>query len=106
MAATTLPRAVRNTVRVFTLAFWVTVPVAAFAWDVRSLIVAMGLAAVGTGSLGFQYLAAQNDKTLRLLQESFNERQAMLVSVIEHMASGLEPEPEPERKPTGLRAVS
>lgn len=106
MAATTLPRTVRNAVRVLTSVLWALAAVAAFAWDTDSLIVTLTLAAVGTGAWGFLYLAGQNDKTLRLLQDSFNERQAMLISVIEQLASGVEPEPEPERKPTGLRAVS
>ncbi len=102
MPGTTLPRTVRTAVRIATIALWVTVPVAAFAWDVRLLIVALALAAVGTGAWGFLYLADQNDKSMRLVRQSFDARQDMLVRVIEQMACG--PAPEPETSP--LRVAS
>jgi len=106
MAATTLPRAVRNSVRVITLAMWVTVPVAAVAWDVRSLVVALGLAAVGTGAQGFLYLADKIDVLATRQRERFHERQLALIGVIEQMSCGPVTGPQEKLEPSALRVVS
>lgn len=106
MAAKTLPRTVRNAVRAVTCLLWAVVPVAALAWDVRSLVLMLGLAAVSTGAVGFLYLAEKFDALASLHRERTHERQLALIAVIEQISCGAATDPEGKRVPTGLRAVS
>ena len=105
MAATTLPRTVR--IAVWTLAgvLWALVPVTAVMRDAEGVIVAVTLAALSTG---FLYLAAVIDRLAARQRDSFDERQAMLIGVIEQLAHGAPATgPQPVvQEPTALRAVA